>query len=158
MIPSFFFRRRALFRNDSVKHLTTLLPPPQEEQVKTLESSLLRDTANRNRSASCGSLVVSILAVALVNGADFSTFVVFIPLFLSAAFLVCTVSGAICCFRVPPGELDEISSHPGRTVLFSSYYTRFVLCVWKIVNLLRLALVLAGCKSLFLLSHVHEYV
>ncbi|CAM9252462.1 unnamed protein product [Ascophyllum nodosum] len=84
----------------------------QEEQVKTLESSLLRDTANRNRSASCGSLVVSILAVALVNGADFSTFVVFIPLFLSAAFLVCTVSGAICCFRVPPGELDEISSHP----------------------------------------------
>ncbi|KAG5185997.1 hypothetical protein JKP88DRAFT_353980 [Tribonema minus] len=44
-------------------------------------------------------LVMVLLAVAKMAGADFSTFIIFIPVFAAAGCLVCTMSCLICCMR-----------------------------------------------------------
>lgn len=78
----------------------------QEEQIQILEASLMMDNANYYRQTFIVSLATTILVVALISGADYSTFVVFIPHFLTAAWLICMVSCMICCFRAPPRD-DE---------------------------------------------------
>lgn len=64
-----------------------------------------------------GTVVVTILAVNLIAGADYSTFVVFIPQFLSAAYIVAVVSCLVCCVRGHPEDYDtravEYQHQPG---------------------------------------------
>lgn len=62
-----------------------------------IEASLLMDNAKHFRHRFGGTLVTSILAVALVAGGDFSTIFVFLPQFLSAAWVVLGV-GVLMCF------------------------------------------------------------
>lgn len=50
--------------------------------------------------------VTVVLAVNAIAGADYSTFVIFIPQFIIAGMLVCCMTCVICCLRGLPGE-DE---------------------------------------------------
>lgn len=93
----------------TLTHCCTVLLAPyfQEERRRIVEASLLMDNAKFCRSVFGGSLVMTILAVFLIDGADYSTFVVFIPQFASAAWLICVVSCVICCIRGEPQEVEE---------------------------------------------------
>lgn len=56
-------------------------------------------------------LATVILAVAAIAGADYSAFVIFIPLFIVAGALLCCITCFICCMR---GDLDEeMGERPG---------------------------------------------
>ena len=76
----------------------------QEENARVAAASQL--IANTIASCCCwGCTFVSIvLAVNAITGADYSAFVIFIPLFVIAGLLVCCMTCIICCARGMPGE------------------------------------------------------
>lgn len=61
-----------------------------------MEASLLMDNAKHFRHRFGGTLVTTILAVALVAGGDFSAFFVFLPQFLSGAWFILGVAVLVC--------------------------------------------------------------
>lgn len=61
-----------------------------------IEASLLMDNAKHFRHRFAGTLVTTILAVALVAGGDFSAFFVFLPQFLTGAWVVLGVAVLVC--------------------------------------------------------------
>lgn len=64
-----------------------------------IEASLLMDNAKYSRHMFSGSLIMTVLAVYLIAGADFSAFIIFIPQFFSAGWFIIMVSCLICCTR-----------------------------------------------------------
>lgn len=51
--------------------------------------------------------VTVVLAVNAIAGADYSTFVIFIPQFIIAGALVCCLTCFICCMRDADGVMGE---------------------------------------------------
>lgn len=62
-----------------------------------IEASLLMDNAKHFRHRFGGTLITTVLAVAVVAGGDFSAFFIFIPQFLSAAWFTFGVAVLMCC-------------------------------------------------------------
>lgn len=60
------------------------------------EAALLMDNAKHLRQVFGLTLVTSVLVVLKVSGGDFSTFWVFLPVFLSAAYLLFGLSFLVC--------------------------------------------------------------
>lgn len=79
-----------------------------------LEASLLMDNAKHFRHRFGGTLVTTILAVALAAGGDFSAFFVFLPQFLFGAWLVLMVAVLVCFgSRRDPRQQDKEEAEEG---------------------------------------------
>ncbi|CAM9548677.1 unnamed protein product [Laminaria digitata] len=72
-----------------------------------IEASLLMDNAKYSRHVFSGSLIMTVLAVYLIAGADFSAFIIFIPQFFSAGWFIIVASCLICCTRHQAPDLLE---------------------------------------------------
>lgn len=57
------------------------------------------DNAKYSRHVFSGSLIMTVLAVNVIAGADFSAFIIFIPQFFSAGWFIIVASCLICCTR-----------------------------------------------------------
>lgn len=71
----------------------------QEERVRMVAASQL--IAHATSSCCCWvfTLITVVLAVNAIAGADYSTFVIFIPQFIIAGTLLCCATCFICCMR-----------------------------------------------------------
>lgn len=83
--------------------IAVTISPLQEEKVRVMAATQLM--ANAVTSCCCWgiTLVTVVLAVSAIAGADYSTFVIFIPQFVIAGLVVCCMTCIICCVR----ELSE---------------------------------------------------
>eukprot|EP00904_Undaria_pinnatifida_P007088 jgi/Undpi1/3509/HiC_scaffold_16.g06881.m1 len=84
----------------------------EEERKRMIEASLLMDNAKYSRHVFSGSLIMTVLAVFLIAGANFSAFVIFIPQFFSAGWFIIVVSCLICCTRQQQAT-DLLEDAPG---------------------------------------------
>lgn len=78
-------------------------PSPQAKYAGELQSKAMY-------SCCCGGVYVAmiLLTVAKIAGADFSTYIIFIPVFAVAGCLVCCMVCMICCCR---GDMDSLNPH-----------------------------------------------
>ncbi|CBJ27545.1 Heat shock protein 40 like protein/ DnaJ domain containing protein [Ectocarpus siliculosus] len=83
----------------------------QEERVRMVAASQLVVHAASSCCCWVFTLVTVVLAVNAIAGADYSTFVIFIPQFIIAGTLLCCATCFICCMR-DLGDLDDDAADP----------------------------------------------